>query len=191
MDSFSVLISDKNKLNKVLIDRLGKEHHSEEGILIEPAPSLIQSPLQEWSVLGTVNYIDSKHFFVPQGNAAIEIVSTGIQTAVSLKEGSSYNLEFILGDANNSCVKDFLVSAQAGSTVQNFTLLSSGTSSAKNFSMKFKADSSVTTISFMSYAASQTKDDILCGPMVDDVVLRVSLGMKPDIQWIVLDIYID
>ncbi|XP_062105447.1 BIIDXI-like protein At5g11420 [Humulus lupulus] len=161
-------------------------NNSTEGILIESAPSLIQSPLQEWSVLGTVNYVDSKHFFVPQGNAAIEIVSIGIQTAASLKEGSSYNLEFILGDANNSCVKDFLVSAQAGSTVQNFTLLSSGTGSAKNFSMKFKADSSVTTISFMSYAASQTKNGILCGPVVDDVVLRVSLGMKPDIQWIVL-----
>ncbi|KAF4385740.1 hypothetical protein F8388_010296 [Cannabis sativa] len=159
---------------------------STEGILIEPAPSVVQSPLQEWSVLGTVNYIDSKHFFVPQGNAAIEIVSTGIQTSASLKEGSSYSLGFTLGDANNSCVEDFFVAAQAGSTVQNFTLPSKGTGSAKKFSMKFKADSSVTTISFLSFAESQTKDGILCGPVVDDVVLRVSSGMKPDIQWTLL-----
>ncbi|XP_060667277.1 uncharacterized protein LOC107427907 [Ziziphus jujuba] len=72
-------------------------------------------------------YTDSEHFFVSQGNAAIELlsgVSTGIETAAALKEGSTYDLEFKLGDANNSCGKDFIVAAQAGSTVQNFTLRS-------------------------------------------------------------------
>ncbi|PON95371.1 hypothetical protein TorRG33x02_088930 [Trema orientale] len=95
-------------------------------------------------------------------------------------------LEFKLGDANNSCVKYFLVAAQAGSTAQNFTLLSNGTGSAKNFSLKFKADSSVTPISFTSYTTSLTKDGVSCGPVVDDVLLRVSRGMKPDMQWIFL-----
>lgn len=160
-------------------------NNSTEGILIDQAPSPVQSPLLEWSVLGTVKYIDSNHFFVPQGKAAIEIVSgvsTGIQMAATLGEGSTYNLEFMLGGANNSCVEDFIVEAQAGSTGQNFTLPSHGTGSAKKFSMKFKADSSVTPISFMSYTKSQTKDGILCGPVVDDVVLR-NHGVKPYMQW--------
>lgn len=159
---------------------------STEGILIDPAPSPVQSPLPEWSVLGTVRYIDSNHFFVPQGNAAVEIVSgvsAGVQMATQLTEGSTYKLEFTLGDANNSCVEDFIVEAQAGSTGQNFTLSSQGRGSAKKFSIEFKADSSVTPISFTSYTTSQTKDGVLCGPVVDDVVLRASHGMMPYPQW--------
>ena len=155
--------------------------NSSEGILIDQAPSPIQSPLLDWSVLGTVRYIDSAHFLVPQGKAAVEIVSgasAGIQTAVQLIAGSSYILEFKLGDANNSCIENFDVGAQAGSKVQNFTVASSGMGLANNFSMTFTADSSATTISFISYTTGQTKDGILCGPVVDDVVLRASSGTK-------------
>jgi hypothetical protein len=142
-----------------------------------------------WSVLGTVKYIDSKHFFVPQGNAAIEIVSgvsIGIQTAVILKEGSKYNLEFTLGDANDTCVGDFIVGAQTGSTTQNFSLASSGTGSAKKLSVTFKAKTSATPISFLSYTTIQTRDGVYCGPVVDDVVLRASYGLKLEMQLKVL-----
>ncbi|PON61313.1 hypothetical protein PanWU01x14_146900 [Parasponia andersonii] len=142
-------------------------NNSTEGILLDPAPSHVRSPLQEWQCC----------------NRACVYWHT---TAASLTEGSTYSLEFKLGDANNSCAKNFLVAAQAGSTAQNFTLLSNGTGSAKNFSLKFKADSSVTPISFRSYTTSLTKDGVSCGPVVDDVVLRVSRGMKPDMQWIFL-----
>ncbi|KAL6325683.1 hypothetical protein AAG906_023528 [Vitis piasezkii] len=158
--------------------------NSTEGILLDPVSSPIQSAIQQWSVLGTVKYVDSKNYFVPEGNAAIEFISgisTGIQTASTLTEGSAYNLDFTLGDANDSCVGTFILGAQAGSTVQNFTLQSKGTGSAKNFSMTFKADSSVTPISFLSYTSSQTKDGVFCGPVVDNVILQASYGLKPEI----------
>lgn len=137
-------------------------------------------------MLGTVKYIDSKHFFVPQGNAAVELLSgtsTGIQTTTILKEGSTYDLEFKLGDANNSCVEDFVVAAQAGSIVQNFTLQSNGTGSSKEFLMKFKAHLNLMRISFISYTTSQTKEGMFCGPVIDDVVLHASLGLKLEMQW--------
>ncbi|KAF8399951.1 hypothetical protein HHK36_015823 [Tetracentron sinense] len=158
--------------------------NSTEGILLDAEPSLVQSALQQWSVIGTVKYIDSKHYLVPQGNAAIEIVSgasAGIQTAREFNKGSTYNLEFVLGDANNSCVGDFILGAQAGSTVQNFTVSSKGTGSAQKFSMTFKADSSLTPISFVSHTTSQTRDQF-CGPVINDVVSRVSYGLKQEMQ---------
>ncbi|KAK9272560.1 hypothetical protein L1049_002934 [Liquidambar formosana] len=117
--------------------------------------------LQQWSVMGTVKYIDSKHYFVPEGNAAIEIVSgvsAGIQTATMLTEGSTYNLEFTLGDAKDSCVGDFVIGAYAGPTFQDFILQNNGTGSAKKLYMTFKADSSPTPISFLNHTTSQTKE---------------------------------
>lgn len=161
---------------------------SAEGVLLQAAQSPVQSPLRQWSILGTVKYIDAKHFFVPQGNAAVEIVSgnsSGIQTAAQLTKDSSYTLEFMLGDGNDSCIGDFEVRAQAGSVLQNYTIQSKGTGLAQKFSFKFKADSDTgtTPISFVSYTSSQTKDGVFCGPVVDDVVVRTSLGLKLAIQW--------
>ncbi|KAK7846661.1 BIIDXI-like protein At5g11420 [Quercus suber] len=165
--------------------------NSTEGILLDQTPSPVQSPLLLWSVQGTVKYVDSKHYFVPQGNAAIEIVSgvsAGIQIPTILNEGSTYNLNFTLGDANDTCVGDFLVGALAGSTAQNFSLKSNGTGSAEKFSLTFKAGPSPTLISFLSYKTSQTKDGVFCGPLIDDVVLllRASSGLKLEMQLKVL-----
>lgn len=146
--------------------------------------SPVQSAIKQWAVLGIIKYIDSKHCFVPECNAAIELVSgvsSGIQPASTLTEGSAYNLDFTLGDANELCTGTFIIGAQAGSTVQNFTLQSTGTGSAKNFSMTFAADSSGTPISFLSYSTSQTKDGVFCAPVVDNVILRTSSGPKPEI----------
>ncbi|KAL0014562.1 hypothetical protein SO802_001631 [Lithocarpus litseifolius] len=165
--------------------------NSTEGILLDQTPSPVQSPLLLWSVQGTVKYIDSKHYFVPQGNAAIEIVSgvsAGIQIPTILNEGSTYNLNFTLGDANDTCVGDFLVGALAGSTAKNFSLKSNGTGSAEKLSLTFKAGPSPTLISFLSYKISQTKDGVFCGPLIDDVVLllRASSGLKLEMQLKVL-----
>lgn len=154
---------------------------SSQGILLDSVPTPDQSALRQWSVIGTVKYIDSKHFSVPRGNAAVEIVSgvsTGIQTATSLSEGSTYNLEFMLGDANDACEGRFIVGVKAGSVSQNFTLQSSGTGSATQHSLTFKAGSGQTSISFLSLSTSQTKDGVFCGPVVDEVVLRASHGVK-------------
>ncbi|OMO92930.1 hypothetical protein COLO4_17206 [Corchorus olitorius] len=156
--------------------------NSTEGILLDSALSPVQSPLRHWAVVGTVKYIDSKHFFVPHGNAAVEIVSgvsAGIHTELTLTSGSSYNLEFTLGDANDACEGEFIVQVQAGSVVQNFTVRSNGTGLAQKSSLKFDAAGSrATPIGFLSYTTIQTKDGILCGPVIDDVVLLSSSGSR-------------
>ncbi|CAA3005458.1 Hypothetical predicted protein [Olea europaea subsp. europaea] len=46
-----------------------------EGVLLVSDPSLVKSALQQWTTMGNVKYINSKNFFDPEGNAAIEIVS--------------------------------------------------------------------------------------------------------------------
>lgn len=130
--------------------------------------------------MGTVKYIDAKNFFVPEGKAAVEIVSgasAGVQTAKQLNQGSNYNLEFMLGDANDSCSGDFIVGVAAGSSVQNFSIHSNGTGSAKKYSMTFMgAGPSPTSISFQSYTTRQRDDGVFCGPVIDAVVLRASSG---------------
>nr|DAD24958.1 TPA_asm: hypothetical protein HUJ06_026422 [Nelumbo nucifera] len=106
-----------------------------------------------------VKYIDSKNYQVPQGKAAVELVSgasAGIQTATELNKGTTYNLEFVLRDANDSCVGDFVVRAQAGSTSMNFTMETNRTGLAQSFLMTFNADSALTNISFVSLTTSQT-----------------------------------
>ncbi|XVE84154.1 hypothetical protein DITRI_Ditri16bG0147100 [Diplodiscus trichospermus] len=145
-----------------------------DSLLVKAVGKLVQGKVG-W--VGTIKYIDSKHFFVPRGNAAVEIVSgvsTGIQTEVTLTAGAAYNLDFTLGDANNACEGDFIVEVRAGSVVQNFTVRSKGTGSAQKSSLKFEAGPSASRISFLSYTTNQTKDGIFCGPVVDDVVLLSS-----------------
>lgn len=148
-----------------------------EGVLLDSEPSLVESALQEWSPTGTIRYIDSRHYFVPEGNAAIEMISgAGIQTAKALTDGSNYDLEFMLGDANDSCKGNFTIGVEAGTSAQNFTVQSKGTGSANKYSMKFKAGSSPAPISFQSYTMVQNGDGVLCGPVIDGVVLRPSKG---------------
>ncbi|XP_042007910.1 uncharacterized protein LOC121756424 [Salvia splendens] len=158
-----------------------------DGVLLDSEPSLIESALQQWTVTGTVKYIDAKNFFVPEGKAAVEIVSgvsAGVQTAKQLDQGSDYNLEFMLGDANNSCSGVLVVGVAAGSSAQNFTIQSNGTGSAKKYAMTFKgAGPSPTSISFHSYTTTQRDDGVFCGPVVDAVVLKVSSGHKTYTQF--------
>nr|DAD35695.1 TPA_asm: hypothetical protein HUJ06_006335 [Nelumbo nucifera] len=104
-----------------------------------------------------MKYIDSKNYQVSQGKAAVELVSgasAGIQTATELNKGTTYNLEFVLADVNDSCVGDFIVRAQAGSTPMNFTMQTNGTGLAQSFLMTFKGDSALTNISFVSLTTS-------------------------------------
>ncbi|CAN8236459.1 unnamed protein product [Cochlearia groenlandica] len=151
--------------------------NSTEGVLIDTVPSLIQSALRQWSVTGTVRYIDAEHFHVPEGKAAIEILAgtdpSGIQTATrDTSEGSRYNLTFTLGDANNACKGHFMVHVQAGSATQNFTLESNGTGSGEKFGLVFEADKAAAQISFTSYSVTKTKENVPCGPVVDEVIVH-------------------
>nr|DAD30582.1 TPA_asm: hypothetical protein HUJ06_009433 [Nelumbo nucifera] len=149
-------------------------NNSTEGILLDEDPDESWSVLQDWSVMGTVKYIDRKHYGVPQGQAAIEIVSgapSGIKTVQRLQQGADYSLTFMMGDAKDSCVGELIVWAQAGNTIQNFTMRSDGTGSVRNCSLTFKADSSLTPISFVNFNESRNRELLPCGPVIDDVVL--------------------
>ncbi|XP_044466918.1 uncharacterized protein LOC123196843 isoform X2 [Mangifera indica] len=155
--------------------------NSTEGILLESAPSPVQSALPQWAVIGTVKYINSKQFFVPEGNAAVELVSgvsTGIQIDIMLTQGSSYYMDFTVGDAGDGCDGKLTVMVKAGPVAQNISIQSSGKGSAFNYTVPFKADSGPNPISFLSGSTNQTKDGVLCGPIIDEVVLRASHGLK-------------
>lgn len=123
-----------------------------------------------------MKYINSNDYSVPGGKAAVEFISgisSGVSTAIELSEGSNYNLEFMMGDANDSCAGDFMVGVRAGPSAQNFTINSDGTGSATKYYLAFNGvGSSPTPISFQSYTATQTRDGVFCGPVIDDVVLQ-------------------
>ncbi|KAL0364321.1 UNVERIFIED_CONTAM: hypothetical protein Sangu_0529700 [Sesamum angustifolium] len=155
--------------------------NSSEGILLNDEPDRLISPLQQWSVLGTIRYIDSKHYKVPQGKAAVELLSgapSGIQVDLKLPTTlTSYMLNFTMGDANDSCVGDFILYVQTGVDVHNFTMRSNGTGSASRHSVRFKADPSrETSIRFYSFNETKASDGVLCGPVLDNVVLVGSHG---------------
>ncbi|KAL0385364.1 UNVERIFIED_CONTAM: hypothetical protein Sradi_2930700 [Sesamum radiatum] len=157
--------------------------NSSEGILLNDEPDRLVSPLQQWSVLGTIKYIDSKHYKVPQGKAAVELLSgapSGIQVDLKLPTTStSYTVNFTMGDANDSCVGDFIVYVQTGADVHNFTMRSNGTGSASRHSISFKAESSSETyIRFYSFNETRASDGVLCGPVLDNIVLVGSHGER-------------
>ncbi|KAF3787125.1 hypothetical protein EJ110_NYTH23690 [Nymphaea thermarum] len=147
--------------------------NSTEGILLDPSSG---SPVQGWSVTGIVKYIDSKHYSVPHGNAAIELsgIQGGMQQTLMLDQHSTYSLQFTMGDANDSCIGNFILGATAGSASHNFTLQSKGTGVAQNFSMTFKPVAEETLITFVSYSLSQNRDLDFCGPVLDMVILQTS-----------------
>ncbi|KAG9158999.1 hypothetical protein Leryth_013370 [Lithospermum erythrorhizon] len=108
---------------------------SSEGVLLDSVSSQVQSALQPWTVTGTIKYINSKNYFIPEGDAAVELVSgvgAGIQTTINIPQDSSHVLEFMLGDANDSCLGEFVVGVYAGSSTQNFSIQSAGTGSSKS-----------------------------------------------------------
>ncbi|KAF5779865.1 hypothetical protein HanXRQr2_Chr12g0564501 [Helianthus annuus] len=138
--------------------------NSSQGILLEADSdndpfSLVQSPLQYWTILGTLKYIDSKHYVVPRGRGAVELLSgdpSGIVASVYFLKHGQVTLEFIMGDANDSI----------------------GVGSRERHSVTFKAEFSNTEsvpISFYSFNETRTRNhQVLCGP----VILRFSSGLR-------------
>lgn len=134
---------------------------SSHGILLEDESKYIttsrsiQSALYPWIVLGTVKYIDSKHYAVPQGLRAVELVSasgnpSGILYHVNMYQELQVILEFIMGDAGDSCVGDFTVVAQVGPLKWNFMMRSNGVGSRKKYLVNFQFNKTyITTMWFL------------------------------------------
>ncbi|KAJ0638100.1 hypothetical protein HanOQP8_Chr17g0681431 [Helianthus annuus] len=119
---------------------------------------------------------------VPRGRGAVMLVSgnpSGILYNRRFSRHGKITLDFIMGDANDSCVGDFTVYLQVGNYMMwNFTMRSLGVGSRVSHSVTFKAEFSKTEsvpISFSSFNATRTSDQqVLCGPVIDSTVIRFS-----------------
>ncbi|KAK9741807.1 hypothetical protein RND81_03G129900 [Saponaria officinalis] len=148
------------------------------GTLIPPNIEDIHSPLPGWMVesLKAVKYLDSNHFYVPQGKRAIELVAgkeSAIAQVVPTIVGKQYALTFTVGDANNACTGSMVVEAYASQDTLKVPYESKGKGGSKRAVLRFVAKSTRTRVMFLSTFYSMRSDDFssLCGPVIDDVRL--------------------
>ncbi|XP_027067452.2 protein TEEBE-like [Coffea arabica] len=102
------------------------------GVLLLPMTSDSYSTVPGWIVqhLKPVKYIDSKHFFVPQGNAAIELIGgreTAIAQIIRTVVNKFYLLSFTIADAKNGCHGEMMVEAYAAKQTLKVPFRSTGT----------------------------------------------------------------
>lgn len=148
------------------------------GVLIPPHIEDDHSPLPGWMIesLKAVKYIDSDHFFVPEGKRAIELVAgkeSALSQVVYTIPGKVYALTFAVGDANNLCEGSLAVEAFAGNETLKVSYESKGKGGFKRAKLLFKAVSARSRIMFLSTFYTMTSDNSgsLCGPVLDDVKL--------------------
>ncbi|OVA07065.1 Protein of unknown function DUF642 [Macleaya cordata] len=146
------------------------------GVLLPPKQEGFVSPLPGWIIesLKAVRYIDSKHFSVPFGSAAVELVAgreSAIAQIIRTVPKKFYNLKFTIGDARNECHGSMTVEAFAGTETLKAQFMSSGKGGFKTFSLKFKAISTRTRIFFYSggYHTKIADFGHFCGPTLDQV----------------------
>ncbi|GJW06079.1 galactose-binding domain-like protein [Tanacetum coccineum] len=149
---------------------------SSTGVLLPPRQQDITSPLPGWIIESqkAVKLIESKHFNVPNGVAAIELIAgreSAIAQIIRTVPNKLYTLNFTIGDAKNACHGDMMVEAYAGKDTLKAPFKSEGKGKWKMVSMKFKATSTRTRLSFYSSFYHTRVDDTvsLCGPVIDDV----------------------
>ncbi|KAI3806548.1 hypothetical protein L1987_22456 [Smallanthus sonchifolius] len=152
------------------------------GVLLLPKIHDIVSPLPGWIIesLKPAKYIDSKHFQVPEGLAAIELVGgreTAIVQIIRTIPKKLYKLSFTIGDAKNGCHGSMMVEAFAAKETLKVKYESIGKGGFKTASFKFQAISYRTRLTFYSAFYHTKVNDYghFCGPVLDDVkVLPVS-----------------
>ncbi|KAK4798956.1 hypothetical protein SAY86_024321 [Trapa natans] len=152
------------------------------GILLPPHRLDAISPLPGWIIesLKPVKYIDSRHFSVPSGLAAVELIAgreSAIAQIIPTVPGKPYDLSFIVGDAKNGCHGSMMVQAFAAAETVQARLESTGKGQFKTAKMRFKATSTRTRLTFYSAFYHTNLHDYghMCGPVLDDVrVVTVS-----------------
>ena len=148
------------------------------GVLLLPKRTDIYSSLPGWIVesLKPVKYVDSKHFSVPQGLAAIELVGgreTAIAQIIRTVPNKFYLLSFALGDARNGCHGSMTIEAFAARKTIKVSFTSTGIGGSKTAILKFQALSNRTRITFYSpnYHTKLHDYGHICGPVLDDVIV--------------------
>lgn len=152
------------------------------GVLLPPRIEDLTSPLPGWIIesLKAVKFIDAKHFNVPSGLAAIELVAgreSAIAQIIRTVPKKVYSLTFTVGDAKNGCHGSMMVEAFAAKEMFKVPFTSEGKGISKTESFKFTAISDRTRLTFFSSFYHTKKDDFgsLCGPVLDQVkVLHVA-----------------
>ncbi|KDP43556.1 hypothetical protein JCGZ_16843 [Jatropha curcas] len=150
--------------------------NSSNGVLLPPRQLDLTSPLPGWIIesLKAVKFIDSKHFNVPFGLAAVELVAgreSAIAQILRTIPNKVYGLTFSVGDAKNGCHGSMMVEAFAAKDTFKVPFESQGKGKFKTVSFKFKAVSARTRITFYSSYYHTRIDDFgsLCGPVLDQV----------------------
>lgn len=148
------------------------------GVLIPPHIEDDHSPLPGWIIdsLKAVKYIDSEHFYVPEGKRAIELVGgreSSLAQIVRTQPGKEYVLTFVVGDAKNGCEGSLAVEAFAGKNTVKVDHVSTGKGESVPGKLRFKGTNYRTRIMFFSSVYTMTSDHsgTLCGPILDDVKL--------------------
>ncbi|CAN8286946.1 unnamed protein product [Cochlearia groenlandica] len=151
------------------------------GILIPAKIQDIISPLPGWIIesLKPVKYIDNRHFKVPSGLAAVELVAgreSAIAQIIRTIAGKAYTLAFTVGDAHNGCHGSMMVEAFAGKEAFKLPFVSEGQGEFKTARFGFVAVSDRTRITFYSGFYHTKLHDFghLCGPVLDNVIVSLA-----------------
>ncbi|CAL1371680.1 unnamed protein product [Linum trigynum] len=146
------------------------------GVLLPPKQEDATSPLPGWIIesLKAVKFIDAKHFNVPSGLAAVELVAgreSAIAQIIRTIPKATYSLTFSVGDAKNGCHGSMMVEAFAAKDTFKAPFVSEGKGKFKTVSFKFTAMEARTRITFYSSYYHTRIDDFgsLCGPVIDQV----------------------
>ncbi|KAI3507557.1 hypothetical protein L1887_22545 [Cichorium endivia] len=146
------------------------------GVLLLPKIHDIISPLPGWIIesLKPAKYVDSKHFIVPSGLSAVELVGgreTAIAQIIRTVPNKFYKLTFVIGDAKNGCHGSMMVEAFAARETLKLKYESQGKGGFKTGVLKFKAISTRTRLTFYSAFYHTKLHDYghFCGPVLDDV----------------------
>ncbi|KAK3003289.1 hypothetical protein RJ639_020008 [Escallonia herrerae] len=150
--------------------------NSTNGVLLPPKQEDATSPLPGWMIesLKAIKFIDAKHFNVPFGLAAVELVAgreSAIAQIIRTVPSKVYNLTFVVGDAKNGCHGSMMVEAFAAKETLKVPFKSEGKGKFTTASFKFKAISARTRLTFYSSFYHTRVDDFgsLCGPILDQV----------------------
>ena len=152
--------------------------NSTNGVLLPPKQQDFVSSLPGWIIesLKAVKFIDSKHFNVPFGKGAVELVAgreSAIAQILRTVPNKVYNMEFTIGDAKNGCHGSMMVEAFAAKDTFQVRFKSEGKGRFKTASFKFKAIAKRTRITFFSSFYHTRINDYgsLCGPVLDQVTV--------------------
>ncbi|CAA3030853.1 Homeobox-leucine zipper protein HDG11 [Olea europaea subsp. europaea] len=150
--------------------------NSSHGVLLPPKQKDLTSPLAGWIIesVKAVKFIDSKHFNIPFGRAAVELVAgreSALAQVIRTVPNKVYNVAFTVGDAKNICHGSMMVEAFAAKGTMKAPFKSEGKGKFKTFKFQFKAVSYRTRLTFFSsFYHTRTNDyGTLCGPVLDEV----------------------